>query len=335
MDHTRLKTFQVVSDLLSFRKASQELHLTQPAVTAQIKALEESLGVLLFLRTKRSVVLTRAGETLLGYARKIEDLRNQALIALSGYGSLEQSEISIGASHTASVSVLPRLLPRVLKNWPRVHLRVITGSSREVVHALTEGRISLAVIEGDAVYPGLRAEAFGRDELVMIVAANHAWAHKQKISDLELIGQPIILSESGSSVRSAVEDYLETAQILSKIRCVASIDSAEATIAAVEAGTGVGFVPRQALERITSAHSVKAIALENGPIFQSLNFVLPEGPDPQGPVWQITGLLRESFARDGHSIAGAQRYHLQTEVIERVIKQTANAPLGNLPVVTP
>lgn len=295
MDNTRLKTFQVVSDLLSFRKASQVLHLTQPAVTAQIKTLEESLGVVLLHRNGRSVALTPAGETLLNYARRIEELRNQAVAALAEYGSQEQSEIGIGASHAVAVGLLPKVLAGVLKTWPKVRTNLFIGSSREVMQALATEKLHLGIVEGDSSYPGLSVETFAQNELVPIVSSSHAWAERETVADSELIEQPLILAEQGSAARTAVENHLKRNGVLSQIHSVADVNSGEALIAAVESGIGVGFAPRLVLDRLPLTGGVKEISLENGQIFQPLSVVRRRGPNPHGPISEIISQLRKGF----------------------------------------
>jgi DNA-binding transcriptional LysR family regulator len=100
MENFKLKVFRVVADTLNFRRAADELHLTQPAVTSQVKSLEESLGIALFDRVGRDISLTPAGTTLLQYVRQIEAVTNDAIAALVPFGGQEGIELSIGASHT-------------------------------------------------------------------------------------------------------------------------------------------------------------------------------------------------------------------------------------------
>ena len=110
IENFKLKVFRVVADSLNFRRAAEELHLTQPAITSQIKTLEEGLGIALFDRLGRDISLTPAGTTLLEYVRQIEAISNDAVAALAPFGGQEGVELSIGASHTIAVYRLPRVL---------------------------------------------------------------------------------------------------------------------------------------------------------------------------------------------------------------------------------
>jgi len=265
VDHSRLKTFRIVSEMLSFRKAALVLDLSQPAVTAQIKALEESLGVALFNRARQNIALTKAGETLLLYARKIETLSNEAVAALKPFGAQEEVEIGVGASHTLAVYLLPKLLPPLLKTWPMLRIHILAGSSSEVLEAVTAQRISLGMIEAPAFRPDLKIEAFGEDELSLIVPAKHPWAERQSITPKELVEEPILLREPGSGMRSFVEEYLEKNGVLSGL----------------------------ALEKSLQVKSVKIVPIKSGPILRSLSLVLQEGPEPQGPILQLAKMLRQ------------------------------------------
>jgi DNA-binding transcriptional LysR family regulator len=297
MENFKLKVFRVVADTLNFRRAADELHLTQPAVTAQIKSLEESLGIALFDRIGRDINLTPAGVTLLQYVRKIEATTNDAIAALAPFGGQEGIELSIGASHTIAVYLLPKLLPRLVSEWPKLHIHVMSGSTNEVLHALTTHQIAVGLIEAPAFRPDLKVEVFGEDDLTLIVRPDHRWVKKPLLRAAELVQEPILLREVGSGMRHFVEEYLERNGVLrQQLRTAIDINSTEGIIAAVEAGLGVGFVPCAALDKPLKLGSVKAITLDNGPIRRQLSIALLNGPEPRGPVGQLLEILREGTA---------------------------------------
>ncbi|HEX3438209.1 MAG TPA: LysR family transcriptional regulator [Pseudacidobacterium sp.] len=293
MENFKLKVFRVVADTMNFRRAADELHLTQPAVTAQIKSLEEALGIALFDRIGRDIRLTPAGDTLLQYVRQIEAITNDAIAALAPFGGQEGIELSIGASHTIAVYLLPKLLPLLLPDWPKLHIHVIGGSTNEVLHALTMHQIGIGLIEAPAFRPDLKIEAFAEDELTLIVRPDHRWTKKQMLRAAELIQEPILLREMGSGMRRFVEEYLEQNGVLrQQLRTSIDMNSTEGIIAAVEAGIGVGFVPCLALEKALKLGSVKAVHLDNGPIRRELSIALLNGPEPRGPIGQLLEILR-------------------------------------------
>ena len=297
IENFKLKVFRVVADMLNYRRAADELHLTQHAVTAQIRSLEDSLGIALFDRIGRDTSLTPAGVTLLGYVRKIEAITNDAIAALAPFGSQEGVELSIGASHTVAVYLLPKLLPNLLREWPRLRIHIVGGSTTEILQALTSHQIGVGLIEAPAHRPDLKIEAFGEDELALIVRPDHRLTKKQPVRAAELVQEPILLREVGSGMRQFVEEYLERNGVLrQQLRTCIEINSTEGIISAVEAGLGIGFAPCLAIEKALKLGSVKAVHLDNGPIRRQLSIALLNGPDPRGPVGQLLDLLREHGA---------------------------------------
>ena len=147
IENFKLKVFRVVADSLNFRRAADELNLTQPAVTAQIRSLEESLGIALFDRIGRDVTLTPSGRTLLEYVRQIEAISNYALAALAIFGGQQGIELTIGASHSIAVYLLRKLLASLVDEWPKLRIHVVSGSTNEVLHALTSHQIAMGLIE--------------------------------------------------------------------------------------------------------------------------------------------------------------------------------------------
>jgi DNA-binding transcriptional LysR family regulator len=255
IENFKLRVFRVVADSLNFRRAAEELHLTQPAITSQIKTLEESLGLALFDRIGRDINLTPAGTTLLQYVRQIEAISNEAVAALASLGGQEGADLSIGASPTIAVYLLPSLLAQVLKDWPRLKVHVMVSSTNDVLHALTTHRIGIGLIEAPAFRPDLKCEVFDKDELTLIMRPDHRWAKKAVVKAGELVHEPILLREVGSGMRRFVEEYLERNGVLrQQLRTTVDMTSTEAIVSAVEAGIGIGFAP--------------CLALENHPIHQ-------------------------------------------------------------------
>jgi len=305
IENFKLKVFRVVADTLNYRRAADELRITQPAVTAQIRSLEESLGIALFNRVGRETSLTVAGSTLLQYVRQIEAIGNEALAALVPLGGQEGGELSISASHTIAVHVLPRLLPDFAREWPKIKIHVISGTTHDVLQSLIAHKSAIALIEAPAYRPDLKIEEFGEDELALIVRSDHRWAKTGFVRAAELVQEHILLREVGSGMRRFVEEYLERNGVLrQQLRTSIDFDSTEGIISAVESGLGIGFIPDLAVERVLRSGTIKAIQLENGPILRKLSFALLNGPDPRGPVSQLIDLLRDfGNQRKRHEVA--------------------------------
>jgi DNA-binding transcriptional LysR family regulator len=225
--------------------------------------------------------------------RQIETLTSDAVAALAPFGVQEGLEINLGASHTIGVYILPKLLPRLLRDWPKLRVHVAIGSTSEVLNALVTHQVSIGLIEAPAHRPDLKIEQFMEDELCLILPPSHRWAKKTVLRAAEIVQEPILLRETGSGMRRFVEDYLESNGVLSQqLRTNVDLNSTEGIISAVESGLGIGFVPVLALEKVKLAGSVRIIPLENGPIKREMSFAILSGPVREGPLRDLIDLLR-------------------------------------------
>ena len=297
IENFKLRVFRIVAETLNYRRAAEELHLTQPAVTAQIKSLEENIGITLFNRIGRDTTLTPAGETLLLYVRQMEATANDAIAALAPFGGRGSVELSIGASHTIAVYLLPKLLPQLTRQWPKLCLHLIEGSTHEILRAVTTYQAAIGLIEAPAFRPDLKVEKFGEDELVLIVRPDHRWASKEALTAADLAQEPLLLREPGSGMRRFVEEYFDRNGVLQQqLRFTIDMNSTEGIVAAVEAGLGAGFVPRLAIEKAGRLGQVKVVPLGDGPIRRYFSIVMLNGPGPKGPTGSLLEILRTSAA---------------------------------------
>ena len=175
MENFRLKVFRAVAKHLNFRRAAEELCLTQPAVTLQIKALEQDLGVQPFDRSGAHIALTPAGTMLLKYAGKIEKLETAAVAALSHFADGQRGDLRIGASLTIAQYILPHLLGAFQQQHPHVRLCVTTCNTEQVLEALVAHQVSVGFIEGPTMRRDVRTEVYLEDEIVLMVPPAHEW----------------------------------------------------------------------------------------------------------------------------------------------------------------
>src|ERR1700734_1780149 len=242
LENFRLVVFRAVAEQRSFRKAAEELYLTQPAVSLQIKALEEDLGAQLFDRSGAEVRLTAAGEVLLEQAGQSHELLDQAEHEIAAMGGEQAGRLTLGASTTIAQYVLPHLLGEFRVKHPRVHPTLMSGNTEHIVDAVKEQKIALGFIEGPPRTRDVRTEPFLRDELLLIVPAAHEWAEQAIISASEIAAAPLLMRERGSGTRRIVEMALEQHGIKRKsLQVVMELDSTEAIKSAVEAGGGGGW----------------------------------------------------------------------------------------------
>jgi DNA-binding transcriptional LysR family regulator len=282
LENFRLKVFRAVAEHLSFRRAAEHLFLTQPAVTLQIKALENDLAVRLFDRSAGRISLTRQGEILLRYANNIAALVSNAEHELGAGDGKVSGELSLGVSTTIAQYVLPRLLGAFLKEHPRVQFYLHSGNTAEIVQLLLDGKVSIGLIEGPARVRGVRTEPFMKDELVLITPRNFSPDH---LSRTQLLASVLLMREQGSGSRRVVETALENAGLkLKRFHKVMDLDSTEAIKSAVEAGLGLGFVSRWAVSKELELGSLKIARVQGVCVSRHFTLITRTGPEPQGPA---------------------------------------------------
>ena len=281
LENFRLRVFRTVAEQLSFRKAAEKLFLTQPAVTLQIKALEDDLGVRLFDRAGGRVSLTRQGALLLGHAQKIAAITSEAEQELAaGEGQLS-GELALGVSTTIAQYVLPRLIGAFLAEHPRVQLRLHSGNTEEMVQLLLEDKVSISLIEGPARHREVRTEPFMEDELVLIAGPGF---ENDRISRQDFLASTLLMREQGSGSRRVVETALEQAGFRLKLfKSVMHLDSTEAIKSAVEAGLGMGFASRWAIAKELELGTVKTAEVAGLRVTRHFSLVTRTSPEPQGP----------------------------------------------------
>lgn len=298
LENFRLTVFRTVAAQLSFRKAAEELYLSQPAVSLQIKALEEELGLPLFDRSGTHISLTPAGELLLEAANQSSALLGSAAERMAALTGELAGELALGASTTIAQYLLPRLLSQFARSHPRLRLTLISGNTEAIVAALESQRIGLGLIEGPSRSREVRTEAFLDDELVLIAPAASEWAESRLIPAAELARAPLLMREHGSGTRRVVELALERLGVrLSPAHIPMELDSTEAIKSAVEAGLGLGFVSRWALAKdLRLGANFVVVEVEKLRIRRQFLLTSPAGPAPAGAAAEFRRFL---FAHAG------------------------------------
>jgi DNA-binding transcriptional LysR family regulator len=299
LENFRLVVFRAVAEQLSFRKAAEELYLTQPAVSLQIKALEEDLGIQLFDRRGAQVELTEAGRLLFRFSEQSKALLHEAEQAIAQLTGDHAGKLALGASTTIAQYVLPRLLGEFEREHPRVRPTLISGNTEVIVRAVEEQRIAMGLIEGPAHSRQVRTEPFLVDEMVLIVPASHEWAERNYVRTDEIPGVELLMRERGSGSRRVVEMALERHHLKrSSLRILMELDSTEAIKSAVEAGLGAGFISRWALAKDARlGSSFKIIDVKGLEMRRDFLMVYRAGPGPQGTAQEFRRFLMARTAR--------------------------------------
>jgi LysR family transcriptional regulator, transcriptional activator of the cysJI operon len=293
MENFRLKVFRAVAEKQSFRRAAEALYLTQPAVTLQIKALEDELGLQLFDRSCQTIQLTAPGKELLQYAQKIAALVNAAQQHLAQFGVTDKQHLKLGVSTTIAQYVLFGFVARFRATHPDSQLHVFSANTDAVVQDLLDGTSSIALVEGPVRHALLRTEPFLEDEIVGIASATHPWGG-QAVAPNQLAPVPLIFREQGSGTRRVVESVLRSAGVrLKQLNIVMQMNSTEAIKAAVEAGLGVAFVSRRAIEKELRLDTLREFRLEGLAFRREFSIVYPRGPELTGMAGEFAMFLRD------------------------------------------
>jgi len=280
LENFRLKVFRTVAQHLSFRKAAEELFLSQPAVTLQIKALEDDLGVRLFEPSSNGVSLTAQGSLLLRHASKAAAIVAKAEQELASTEGQMSGELTIGASTTIAQYVLPRLIGAFLAEHPRVQLLLHSGNTEEIVRLLLDGKVSVGLIEGPARHREVRTEPFMEDEMVLIAPVSFEF---DRVTRGQLQRMKLLLREQGSGSRRVVESALEKAGLkLKSFKSVMNLDSTEAIKSAVEVGLGVGLVSRWAITKELELKSIKVAEIAGVRVTRHFSLISRVGPESSG-----------------------------------------------------
>jgi DNA-binding transcriptional LysR family regulator len=304
MENFRLRVFRAVARHRNFRIAAEELLLTQPAVTQQIKALEAELDTALFERGAGRVELTAAGAALLPYAESLAAMALEAQTAVAQATGAVAGEVTVGASQTIGQYLLPRLIAGFMREFPKANVRSTGGNTQTVLEALAAHAVQIALIEGPAMRKDVHVEPFLEDHMVCVVPADHEWAGED-VALTALAEVPLVMREMGSGSRRVVEQALEAAGIRPReLRIGMTVDSTEGLLTAVEAGLGVGFVSRWAVRNQLALGTLRVARIKSLRLARMFSLVTVSGPEPTGAAGAFRRFVLESSERlaDGAAI---------------------------------
>ncbi|HLX28700.1 MAG TPA: LysR family transcriptional regulator [Casimicrobiaceae bacterium] len=248
MADRRLQVFHAVARHLSFTKAAEALFMTQPAVTFQIRQLEDHFGTRLFDRVHGGISLTEAGRVVLDYAERILTLSAELDTRVKEMGGQIAGPLFIGASTTIAEFLLPHILGEFKARYPALVPRLFVANSEAVQGRIEERSLDLGFIEGDSHFPSLISEMCCEDELQVICAPSHALARERELTATALRQHPFITREVGSGTRQVTDHYFEKAGVAPEsLSVVMEAGSPEALKGLVAAGLGFAIISKAAV----------------------------------------------------------------------------------------
>jgi LysR family transcriptional regulator, transcriptional activator of the cysJI operon len=277
MEDHKLRVFCAVAETKSFSKASELIHLTQPAVSLQIQAMEELYETRLFDRSGNSINLTPAGEILYKRAKEILALYAEAQQNISEITGAIKGSLSIGASSTIGNYLLPHIIAAFKKKVPQVNISLVVSNTKIITERLNAGEIDIALVEGDVSKQRFSVEPLISDELVVIMSPAHPWAERRSLSAIELTKEPLILREEGSGTRQIILKHLEEHGLkLDQLKIALVMGSTEAIKGAVEEGLGVSIMSGWAVRKWLKQGLLKAATFKDLKFHRNFTIISPK-----------------------------------------------------------
>ena len=276
MADRRLQVFHAVAKQLSFTKAAEVLFMTQPAVTFQIKQLEEHFNTRLFDRGHGRISLTPAGELVLAYAERILNLGSEMDVRLAEMTGEVGGSLLVGASTTIAEFMLPRILGEFKSTHPNVRPRLIVANSEAIEIRVAEHTLDIGFIESPSHQPNLETETCCEDELQVICSPKFPLAKFKELTPQQLTEQPYVSREPGSGTREFTDDYLRKAGIAAdQMRLVMEMGSPIAVNGVVETGLGFAIASVSSVRKAQRLGDLVAIPLKPR-LTRSLSMVYPK-----------------------------------------------------------
>ena len=242
MEIRQLRAFAAIAETRTFTAAAQRVHITQAAISMQIRQLEHEVGIPLFIRTPRRVVMTEAGERLLERAHHILREHDAALAELAELAGAEHGRLRLGsASGMVSASPLPDILRELRRRHPQADISVTTGTSDALVRQLLAGDLDMAFVSLPVNARNIETELLKRDQLVAVASPEHELAGQRVISPYALAGEKLILGERGGNTRRLIDEFFAEAGLKPTVAMELGRQAAIKNM--VAADMGVGIVP--------------------------------------------------------------------------------------------
>lgn len=278
MSNFRIKVFLSVASHLNFSKAAEELLISQPAVTKNIKEFESELDIRLFDRTGNRIVLTEAGKIVMNYAEEIMALDRKLLFDINTLKQKYAGELRLGASTTIGQYILPPILALFIKQYPDIDSSLINDNTLNIEQALIHKRAELGIVEGCSKNKYLKYIPFVKDEIVAIVHTKQPLASIDEISLSQLKDLPLVLRENGSGSLEVITEALKKQGIkLKDLNILMHLGSTESIKTFIANSDCIGLISINAVSKEIANGEFKVIDIKDFTIARTFFFVYPYG----------------------------------------------------------
>ena len=287
----QLRAFYLTIKHKSITKAASMLFVTQPAVSIQIKTLENFLGTKLAIKYDKAMSLTPPGKTLYSHAEKIFHMVEEMESAMADYTDLSQRVLTIGTTRSFAKYLMPGLLSRFQERYPTVKITLGEGSSQEIADAVLSYKYDLGIIGSVPLRKKMKIIPFSKEEFCLVASPHHRFAKAAEISLKELEKEPIIIREDGSGSRNMALAFFKAKGI--KPSVIMETGSVEFIKEYVMKGRGITFLYRPEIEVEATKGLLKILKVEGDPIVLNTDIVLPGDVVPSPAAKAFLRLIRE------------------------------------------
>ncbi len=285
-----------IAEAKTFTAGARRVNVTQAAISMQIRQLEEEVGLPLFTRTPRRVILTEAGEKLLERARKILHEHDAALEELAELRGAEHGRLRIGSSSSSFVAEqLPEILQKLRQKFPKADITVFSGTSDVLTQKLLNGEIDIAFVSMPIDNPNIQTELLFSDEIVAIAHPSHPLAKRRVITVAELANEPLILGEKGGNTRRLLDEFFS--QVGVKPNVVMELSRQSAINRMVEENMGVGIAGAKSVAKEVAEGRLVTWLIEGASMNWELGLAQLRGGYTSPIANEFKKLCRESFER--------------------------------------
>ncbi len=291
LNFNQFRVFYHAAQQGNFTLAAEKLFISQPAVTAQIRAFEEYCGFKVFKKKGRNIWLTPEGETLLKYADTVFLLEKEIENTIEDLRELKRGVLRIGTTKAYARYFMPLMLSTFHVKYPKISIELNEGSSLEMTHSLLELKNEVAIIAKAEDVPGIRFIPFSQEEMVLIVAPDHPLARRKRIGFGELAGEPIIMKDRGSGTRRLVEHLFAKSGVKPDI--LMEVSNAEFIKQLVHRGEGISLLVRESVATEVADGRLAAIPLKGEKVYLDVSIAYIENQHLSPPAKAFLDILEK------------------------------------------
>ena len=306
MEIRQLKAFLAISEAKTFTAGARRVNITQAAISMQIRQLEDEVGIPLFTRTPRRVILTQAGEFLLERARKILREHDSAIAEIAEVAGAEFGRLRIGSSSSMfTTHQLPKIMQSLREKYPNAELTVSSGTSQTLVEKLMHGEIDSAFVSLPVDNLNVTTDLLFSDEIVAIAHPKHPLAKEKFISAATLAGEKLILGERGGNTRRMIDDFFAAANVRPNVTM--ELSRQEAINQMVENNMGVGIAGAKTVASEIREGRLISWMIEGAEIQWELGLARLRGGYYSPIGREFTALCKESYVEREKELKAAKR----------------------------